>query len=108
MTTQNKINKNELGIYLIMMLIIIFICIVPKNDFFKNLTKNTNSLMVGFICISLFMILDNRLAVLFLVVLIISYYENIKEEGFYYQTESAPTDAEDAAETPPDNTEIGL
>jgi hypothetical protein len=75
-----KISNNELIIYFVMVLIVIFICFIPKNDFLKTLTKNTTHLIVAFICACLFMLLDNRIAVLFLILLIVSYYENMKED----------------------------
>ena len=80
MVELTKISNNELVIYFVMLLIVMCICFIPKNDFLKILTKNTKHLIVAFICACLFMLLDNRIAVLFLILLIVSYYENMKDD----------------------------
>jgi hypothetical protein len=73
-----NIENNEMGIYIVMVVIILLICFLPTNNIITNITKNTGSLIIAFVCVCLFMLLDNRLAVLFLILLIVSYYKNIK------------------------------
>jgi len=73
-----NLKNNEIGIYVIMVVIILIICFLPSNNFITDITKNTGSLIIAFVCVCLFMLLDNRLAVLFLVLLVVSYYKNMK------------------------------
>ena len=73
-----NLKNNEIGIYVIMVVIILIICVLPSNNFITDITKNTGSLIIAFVCVCLFMLLDNRLAVLFLVLLVVSYYKNMK------------------------------
>lgn len=73
-----NLKNDEIGIYVIMVVIILVICFLPTNNFITDITKNTGSLITAFVCVCLFMLLDNRLAVLFLVLLVVSYYKNMK------------------------------
>jgi hypothetical protein len=75
-----NLKNNEIGIYAIMIVIILLIIFLPTNSLISDITKNTGSLIVAFVCVCLFMLLDNRLAVLFLVLLIVSYYKNMKND----------------------------
>ena len=72
--------KNKIGIYIVMFVIILLFMLLPTATIFTNVTKDTGRLIIAFICVSLFMLLDNRLAVLFLILLIVSYYKNMKNE----------------------------
>jgi len=75
-----NLKNNEIGIYAIMIVIILLIIFLPVNNLITDITKNTGSLIIAFVCVCLFMLLDNRLAVLFLVLLIVSYYKNMKND----------------------------
>jgi len=106
-----NLKNDEIGIYVIMVVIILVICFLPTNNFITDITKNTGSLITAFVCICLFMLLDNRLAVLFLVLLVVSYYKNMKNnlaekfndslEDFSDSEDSEEAEAEAAAAAEP-------
>ena len=78
MNSLKNIKNDEIYVYAVMVIIILIICFLPSNNIITDITKNTGSLIIAFVCICLFMLLDNRLAVLFLVLLVVSYYKNMK------------------------------
>ena len=112
----SKIKNNEMCIYVLISLVVIAIIYIPKQKKLLNLFNNGNisTLMISLACIALFMMLDNRIAVLCLVLVIVTYYESKKQnlnkeiEGFLLtaaeEKEAAATAAAATATTPPATT----
>lgn len=71
-------NNNELLVYTLLLVIILLIIGMPKDKLI--LTQNTSNLVLGFICVTLFMLLDKRIAIIFLILLVVTYYENTKAD----------------------------
>ena len=71
-------NNNELLVYTLLLVITLLIIGMPKDKLV--LTQNTSNLVLGFVCVTLFMLLDKRIAIIFLILLVVTYYENMKTE----------------------------
>jgi hypothetical protein len=97
----SKIKNNEMGIYLLISLVVIGIIYIPKQKKLLHLFNNGNisTLIISLVCISLFMLIDNRIAVLSLVLLIVTYYES-KKHALNKDLEGFLSDAEEATTTP--------
>ena len=73
-----NMNNNELLVYTLLLVIILLIIGMPKDKLI--LTHNSANLVLGFVCVTLFMLLDKRIAIIFLILLVVTYYENMKTD----------------------------
>ena len=87
--------EEDIFVYFIMFLVIICIIYISQN---KKVTSMLNSnfagLLIGLLCIVFFLFIDHKIAILFLLLLVIIYYETIKKnidkdtEGLNFNTDN--------------------